>query len=235
MSIPTNLEPGRIGIKPDLAVHSLTISQRLMVMLLNYIPLLHVLSLAATLFISWANISWRIAGAMAGLYLLPALIARVIVKGFPIRSQMIVVGSTDFMKWWALLSLQMLFCRLPILEESLRVVPAAYSAWLRLWGAQIGRLVFWSPGTYITDRSFLQIGDDVIFGTEVRLTPHIMTRNADGSLEVILAPIKIGDRVIVGGYSILAAGTEMDADQETRARLISYPFNKWRNGQRVKE
>ena len=69
--------------------------------------------------------------------------------------------------------------------------------------------------------------------------PHFLqlpiARNADGSLEVILAPIKIGNRVIIGGYSILAAGTEIAADQETRARLLSYPFNKWQNGQRVKE
>lgn len=115
----------------------------------------------------------------------------------------------------------------------MRLVPGLYSPWLRLWGARIGRLTYWSAGTLLTDRSFLSIGDDVVFGAGVRLNSHVITKGADGKLELLLAPIKIGDRVVVGGYSLLTAGTELSPDEATRAFLISPPFSVWKAGKRV--
>ena len=115
------------------------------------------------------------------------------------------------------------------------MVPAVYSAWLRLWGSKIGRLVFWSPGTQILDRSFLEVGDDVLFGAGVRLNPHVMVRNDSGQNELILAPIKIGARAVVGGYSLLAPGSEIMPDEATHACLLLPPFSKWHNGKRIKQ
>ena len=83
----------------------------------------------------------------------------------------------------------MIFCRLPMLEEIMRLVPGLYSLWLRLWGARVGRLTYWGAGLRILDRSFLHIGDDVIFGAAVRLNPHVLTRNEQGEMELILAGI----------------------------------------------
>jgi hypothetical protein len=45
--------------------------------------------------------------------------------------------------------------------------------------------------------------------------------------------VNIGDRVVVGGYSLLTAGTVIAPDECTRAFLISPPFSKWKNGTRV--
>ena len=133
-------------------------------------------------------------------------------------------------------NLQMLFCRLPMLEELLRLVPGLYSLWLRLWGARVGRLTYWGAGLRILDRSFLQIGDDVIFGAAVRLNPHVLARNERGETELLLARIVVGERTMVGGYSLLTAGTEIAPDESTRAFLVSPPFSRWRNGRRsVKE
>lgn len=216
-------------------VHSLTIGQRLLLLALNVLPLLHVVGIVWMLAWPWAAIGWRILAALGVLYLMPPLLAHVVVRFFPFRATIIAPGSPDFFKWWALLNLQVLFCRLPALEEILRLVPSVYSAWLRLWGSRIGRLVYWAPGTRVLDRSFLDIGDDVVFGAAVRLNPHVMARNEQGELELLLATVKIGARTVVGGYTLLTAGTEIPADEATRACLLSAPFTKWQNGKRVKE
>jgi hypothetical protein len=218
-----------------IAAHSLSVRQRILVMALNALPLLHAVVVLGVGFWSWAGAHWRVLGALLVLYLLPALAARVIVKGFPIRATRMEMGSPDFFKWWALHNMQALFCRLPLLEEVLRLVPSLYSAWLRLWGSRIGRLVYWAPGTRVIDRSFLEVGDDVLFGAGVELIPHLMTRNERGETELLLAPIRIGARAVVGGYSLLAAGTEIPPDEATRAHLLSPPFTKWERGKRVRE
>jgi hypothetical protein len=204
-------------------------------MLLSYVPLLHALSVLLLLLWPWTRPAWRVLMAMAALYLAPPLAARLLIAVVPFGKTVIAVGSRDFFTWWALLSFQVLFCRFPALEEALRVVPALYSAWLRLWGSRIGRLVYWSAGTQVLDRSFLDIGNDVIFGAGVRLNPHVLARNAGGELELLLAPVKIGAGSIVGGYSLLTAGTEIMPGECLQALLVSPPFTRWKDGKRVRE
>jgi len=222
------------SLRRSLAAHSLSVGQRLFVMGLNYIPTLHLIGILCVGFWPGIGALWRVSAIFAVIYLLPAVVARIIVKAFPIRSQTLKLGSADFFKWWALANLQMLFCRLPILEELLRLIPVVYSAWLRLWGSRIGRLVFWSPGTQILDRSFVDVGDDVLFGAGVRVNPHVIVRNGQGENELILAPVKIGARAVVGGYSLLTAGSEIMPDEATHACLLLPPFSKWHNGKRIK-
>ena len=219
----------------ELRAHGLSVGQRVGIMFLNYIPLLHACSVLFLLLWPWARPAWRIAVAGAALYLAPPLAARLLLAVAPIRKTVIAVGARDFFTWWALLSFQMMFCRFPALEEALRVVPALYSFWLRLWGSRIGRLVYWSAGTRVLDRSFLDIGDDVIFGAGVRLNPHVMARNSSGELELMLAPVKIGAGSIIGGYSLLTAGTEIMPGECLQALLVSPPFCRWEDGKRVRD
>jgi hypothetical protein len=207
--------------------------QRLLMLGLNCLPLLQALAVGAVVGIPWASAGWRIVASVAVLYLAPALAARVVNSISPIPEGRIQLGTRAFFAWWALANLQMLFCRLPVLEEMIRLIPGFYSLWLRLWGARIGRLTYWGAGLRILDRSFLHIGDDVIFGAAVRLNPHVLHRNEQGEMELILASIVIGDRTMVGGYSLLTAGTEIASDECTRACLISAPFSKWENGGRT--
>ncbi len=219
----------------QLHAYGLSVRQRLGIMLLSYVPLLHVLSILLLLLWPWASPAWRILAAVATLYLAPPLVARLLLAVSPFGETVIAVGSRGFFTWWALLSFQVVFCRFPALEEALRIVPALYSFWLRLWGSRIGRLVYWSAGTQVLDRSFLDIGDDVIFGAGVRLNPHVLVRNANGELELILAPVKIGARAIVGGYSLLTAGTEIMPGECLQALLVSPPFTRWKDGRRVRD
>jgi len=208
---------------------------RLLMLGLNFLPLIHVLLLALVLLAPFGNWRLRSGIALAVLYLLPPVLARLILSLYTIPKGRIAIGSKSFFFWWTLFQLQIVFCRLPALEEMLRLIPGAYSLWLRLWGSHVGRLTYWSPGTAITDRSFLFIGNDVVFGAGVRLNAHVLAKDKDGHMELILATLKIGDRAVVGGYSLLTAGTEISPDAVTRACQLSSPFSLWKDGKRVKK
>jgi hypothetical protein len=210
-------------------------SGRLLMLALNFLPLIHVLAIISLLLMPYANWPTRVGITLAVLYLLPPSVARLTLLLVTIPHGRISVGSKAFFGWWTLFQLQIIFCRLPALEEILRLTPGLYSLWLRLWGARIGRLTYWSPGTTITDRSFLCVGNDVVFGAGVRLNAHVLTKGENGRMELILATLKIGDRVVVGGYSLLTAGTEISPDEVTRARLLSPPFSILKDGKRIKQ
>ena len=201
----------------------------------NFIPLLHVTFTALLLLLPYANSPARIAGALVLLYLAPPLLARVARSGLGLPAGRIAIGTKPFFVWWFVFQLQIVFCRLTALEEVLRLVPGLYSQWLRLWGSRIGRFTYWSPGTLITDRSFLWIGDDVVLGAGVRLNPHVLARGKRGDIELLLATVHIGDRAVVGGYSLLTAGTHISDDETTRAFLISPPFSQWKGGKRIRQ
>lgn len=212
-----------------LGAHQLTSFQRAGVMLSCWIPLFHVVAVIATLLLPWGPVAVRVGAALAMLYLAPPLAARILLALAPIRGARHPVGSPAWATWWVLLMLQTLFCRFPALEEALRLVPTLYSLWLRLWGSRVGRLVYWSPGTEVFDRSFLEVGDDVVFGGCVRLTAHLVVRHADGSMELLLAPIRIGPRVLLGACAGLSSGAEVAADEAPKAFTLFPPFAAWRN------
>jgi hypothetical protein len=230
----TVLKPGEISRARDFA-SALSPQKRLLMLLINYWPLLHLVSIGIVVALPWTFWRWRILAGLALLYLLPPLVARLVRFVSPICEGRIPVGSRAYFIWWTMFNLQVVFCRLPMLEEILRMVPGFYSFWLRLWGAQIGRLTYWSAGLRILDRSFLRIGDDVVFGAAVRLNPHVLAKNEHGQLELILATVTVGDRAIVGGYSLLTAGTEIAADECTKALFVSPPFGRFKDGVRIKK
>ena len=212
-----------------------TKKQQFALLLGNYIQLIHVVSVSSLLFIPWAPSVLRWLAALFTLYVLPPLTARLIILIRPIRKECITIPSRDYFVWWFLLNLQMVFCRFSFLEELLRVFPCAYSTWLRLWGSDIGKHTYWAAGLRILDRSFLHIGDQVAFGAGVRLNAHVIIENDEGVPELLLAKIRIGDRALIGGYSLLTAGTHIAENESTRALLTSPPFSHWQGGKRVKK
>ena len=209
--------------------------QQVILLLCNYIQLIHLIAIVAVFLVPWAGTWLKVGTALTVLYLFPPLLARITLKLLPIRATCIDLSCRDYFVWWFLLNLQMVFCRFPFLEEGLRLFPGVYSGWLRLWGADIGKHTYWAAGLRILDRSFLDIGDGVVFGAGVHLNPHVVVRNKEGRLELLLAPIKIGDRALIGGYSLLTAGTEIAQDEITRAVLQSPPYSSWQGGKRIKK
>ncbi len=209
--------------------------QRMALLFCNYIPILHCALLVCTIWVPWASLAWRMGTAVAVLYLVPPVLARCILRIWPIEEGTIPMPSRDYFVWWSVLNLQIIFCRLPFLEELMRIVPGAYSAWLRLWGSRVGSFTYWAAGLRILDRSFLDIGNGVAFGAGVRLNPHVIAADDDGNMRLILARIHIGDRAIIGGYGLLTAGTRIADDECTRACLLSPPFSHWKAGRRIEK
>ena len=202
-------------------------------LLLNATSLLHLILVAVVAFRPWVPLAWRIPAVLGVLYLLPPLLGRLVKRLSGLREGHIPVGSGAFFAWWALANLQVIYARLPFLEELLRMVPGVYGLWLRAWGSRVSSMVYWAPGLQILDRSYLSIGDMVVFGAGVRLSPHVFLKNSAGEMELILATVRIGNRSLVGGYSLLTAGTEFPDDEIGRAYLISPPYSRWKNGVRV--
>ena len=182
-------------------------------LLLNFWPGLHLLAVVCL---------WRQpVMAVLTLYLLPPVLARMImaVLGKPVGK--FPVSSRAFVIWWCLANLQSVFLRFPFLEELLRMVPTLYSNWLRLWGSRIGKNVYWAPGTRVVDRGYLDLGDQVVVGLCARLNPHHIFEQ-----ELTVAPIAVGDRAQLGGYSLLAAGCVVGPGECTLATMVMRPF--WR-------
>ncbi|MGH7388339.1 MAG: acyltransferase [Candidatus Rokuibacteriota bacterium] len=178
-----------------------------------------------------AGAAWVAAG-LALLYLFPPLMARTLLALWGPTPRSATLGSAAFLRWWALGQLQLVFNRLPQLEELLRLVPGLYSAWLRLWGSRVGRLVFWSPGVVVTDRQLVDVGDRAVIGMGARIAPHIVLREPDGTARLVAAPVVIGAAAMVGGLAVFGPGARMAPGETSHRTLVLPPFWTWEQGRR---
>jgi acetyltransferase-like isoleucine patch superfamily enzyme len=148
----------------------------------------------------------------ATIYGLPLAAHRVHAARHPVGRSVEKLVSSDYSPWWASHQFQWVFIAFPVLETLLRAVPGLFSLWLRAWGAQVGRGVYWTPTLTVLDRGLLEIGDHVVFGHRVSLSSHIIrpTKRGDDLLCVI-QPIRIGSGAFIGAGSVLGPGTVVGA------------------------
>lgn len=208
---------------------------RAAMVVIGWIPFAHALLVAVPLGLAIARRDGRLAVlAVALLYLLPPLAVRALLAARPMPIGRVELASGDYLRWWTTAQWQVIFARLPWLEELLRLVPGLYSAWLRLWGARVGSLVYWSPGVAILDRPLVRIGDRVAFGMGVRINPHVIAPLSSGRAALFVAPVAIGHEALVGGYSLLMAGCEI-ADREMTPPLRTiHPYSRLDGGRRTR-
>jgi hypothetical protein len=204
---------------------------RCWMLLWNFLPLSHVTAVVASAI--YSSGAWQWGAPLLVLYLVPPLLCRLILAISPLAGGSFPVGSREFAIWWATAQTQILFNRLPMLEELLRLVPGFYSLWLRLWGAKIGRLTFWAPGMRILDRSFLRVGDDVVTGAGVRFNAHVID-SIDGRPTLHLGEISVRNGCQLGGYCLLTAGCVVDDGETMHAFALLPPFSRWSGGRRGK-
>ena len=200
---------------------------------LGFIPFLHlVATVAPVILAAGGRASWRMAWlSLAILFLVPPLLVRAATLVRPLPAGRVDLDSSSFLYWWFSAQCQVVFTRLPFLEELIRLVPGLYSMWLRLWGARIGSLVYWSPGVAILDRPLVRVGSRVVFGVGARLNPHVIAPDAQGNA-LHVAPITIGDDVLVGGYSLLLPGCEIAAGEITPPFRSVHAFSRFEGGRR---
>jgi len=170
------------------------------------------------------------------IYLLPPLLCRLTFLFLPTPKRRSPVPSKAAYSWWISSQLQVTYLRLPFLEELLRMIPGAYSAWLRLWGAKIGKFVYWAPGVVIADRSHIEIGNFVLFGYGSKLTSHGLVKRKNGKSYLIFSPIKIEDHALVGTLSGMGPGCRVAKNTTLPANAVLTIFSTWDEalGQEVK-
>ena len=207
--------------------------RRLAMVVIGYLPFLIASSVVGTV-ISTVR-GWGMArGLICGiglLYILPPIAHRLTSVVFGPQTGRHSVSSLAFLRWWLSAQWQVIFNRLPMLEEVLRLVPGLYSLWLRLWGSKIGSLVYWSPGVAVLDRAFLRVGDRVVFGAGVRINPHVIVPGKKGEAQLWLAPVTFGDDALIGGYTLIPSGCTVPAGLSVPAGKYVRPYSTWQDNQ----
>ena len=218
------------------AVSELSLSRRLAMVAIGYIPLLHLsgtLSLVALPLAGFAPM-WLIALSPAALYLIPPLVVRVTLLFWPLTDGRYALSDPQFLRWWFTAQWQVLFNRLPMFEELLRIVPAFYSLWLRVWGAKVGGLVYWSPGCIVLDRPLIRVGSRVVVGAAARLHSHLIMQSASGKTSLVLGVIEIGNDALIGGLSLVLPGVVVRDGQQTRGARPAAPFSEFVDGKCIR-
>lgn len=143
------------------------------------------------------------------LYFYPLTVFRLTNIFYPLRPGKYDLQTSDFNPWWGSHQVQLVYYAMPFLEASLRIIPGAYSFWLRLWGSKIGKKIYWTPNIEIDDRTMLEIGDHTVIGHKFSFHPHVIGPK-DGKLMLLVKKIKIGKKCFLGAGSDLAPGVIID-------------------------
>jgi hypothetical protein len=164
------------------------------------------------------------------IYLLPALICRalILMLGRPVGT--VDHSSSVFLYWWFLTQLQMIYARLPFLEEILRFFPGLYSLWLKIWGAKVSLFVYWSPGVPIADRYHINIGNRAIIGGGCRIGAHLIALDKERKQRLTLAPVTIDSGAMVGLHAAVGPGCHVYADEIVPAGKLLKPFYSIKDG-----
>lgn len=156
------------------------------------------------------------------LYVAPPLAFRLHDLAYPLRSGVHRLDTFEYSPWWGGHQIQQLYFVLPQLEALLRVVPGAYSAWLRLWGSRIGKGVHWAATVTVGDRSSLRVGDRAVFGHHVEIWSHLI-KTKNGRVVLFAKESEIGADAFVSGYVRIGPGSKIQNGAWVPAGTDVYP------------
>ena len=178
---------------------------------MSLFPLLHVTLVAVSAL--WFVASLSLLAGLASvffIYLFPLLCFRLHNKKFPIKH-----GVSDLTKgyspWYGAHMLQYLHLTFPVFERLLRLIPGAFSLWLRLWGSKVGNNVYWTAHLTLGDRSLLEIGDNCVFGYNIKITCHAIRPNKRDGLLLYVKPVVIKNHAFIGAESRFGPGVVLQA------------------------
>lgn len=165
-------------------------------------------------------------------YGLPPILFRIHQRRFPIRLGATRLLGERYVAWWSAHQLQLVFIAIPQLEALLRLVPGLYSAWLRCWGAKIGRSVYWTPLVEISDRSLLVIGDGVVIGHRAGIYGHIIRPTRDNMM-LYCKPVVIGAGAFIGAAAVIGPGARVHENAFIEAAARVHPNEEVREKKRT--
>jgi hypothetical protein len=214
--------------------------KRILLISTNYWPFCHLVLAMAPLWVpGQLSLSTRIGLTMGLLYFAPPLFCRLLLIIFGEPRSGARTGSRGFMVWWMTAQIQTVFVRFAFLEEILRIVPGFYSAWLRLWGARIGKFVYWGPQLKVMDRPFLNIEDFAVIGYGVGFTSHHLNpvvkpdgQKAMGEMELVFGIPTVRKNAVLGGLSGMGPGSEVAESELLPSTMLLAPGYLWKDGRR---
>lgn len=127
---------------------------------------------------------------------------------FPVREGFSQIDGKQYSPWWGGHQIQALYIAFPQLEAVLRLIPGAFSLWLRMWGSKVGAAVYWTPRVDIVDRNLLDIGDRVIFGDKVECFGHVI-KPKHGRLMLYVKRVHVGHHAFIGAGSRIGPGVRI--------------------------
>lgn len=202
---------------------------------LNGLPFLHVASGLGLAFGVLETAGARFCLLAVWVYLLPPLACRLILSAFGKPEGRLTQDMTAYRVWWALTQWQMLFNRLPWLEELLRLVPGLYASWIRLWGGNVSPLAYVGPGVLITDRYLVDVGRGAVLGVKSTIAGHMVIRDEAGRWIVVVAAPSVEPEAILGGYAGLGPGARLRAGHVLPTGRRVGPFDEWPRREGAKE
>lgn len=164
------------------------------------------------------------------LYIFPLLIYHLHGYFYPIKFGTSYLLKKKYSPWWGSYQIQLIYSLFPVLETILHLIPGLFSLWLRLWGAKIGRQVYWSPSVHIIDRGLIEVGDRVIFGHLSATISHVI-KPKKNDLLLYVKPVKIGSNVFIGSNVKIAPGVVITDGEYIPFDTIIYPDRKMNNNQ----
>ncbi|MGB3508572.1 MAG: acyl transferase [Microcoleaceae cyanobacterium] len=195
----------------------------LLSILLSWFPSI-IISLAISSFISiclhpnFLNISCLI----FFLYGIPLIIYRIHNFFYPLEAGVTYLLGKKYSPWWGSHQIQTIYIAFPVLETLLRLIPGLFSIWLRLWGAKIGKNIYWTPKLEIADRGLIEIGENVIFGYGIGLYSHVIKPKND-NLMLYVKKIKIGNNVFIGAGCRFGPGVNIKDETFIPVTTDLYP------------
>lgn len=201
---------------------------------MTYLPLIFLIT-GLFLATHTQSLTTSVAVFLMWLYLVPPLLCRLVIAlwGLPITE-----SSTKnhhvYKVWWLLTQLQMPFNRIGLLEELLRLVPGLYSVWLNLWGARVSLFTFWARDVLISERYLLTIEPNVVVASQTGIAGHLVHRDKDGQLILVVAPVVIERGAMLGIRSGLGPGCRLFSGEVLPAGRILPPFTGWQDGRKIR-
>lgn len=165
---------------------------------------------------------FSVAALLFSFYGFPLLIHKIHDYFYPIEEGISYLGGEKYSPWWGSHQIQLIYVTFSFLESALRLIPGAFSLWLRLWGAKVGKHVYWTPAIEIPDRSLIEIGDRVLFGHSCGIFPHVIKPKKQ-DLMLYVKKVKIGSDVFIGAGCKLTPGVTIKDKTFIPANSYLYP------------
>jgi hypothetical protein len=195
--------------------------------ILSFFPALVILMTAAAfLWICFYPGILSIMALLISLYVFPLVVYRIHEYFYPLKEGISYLGGKNYSPWWGSHQIQVIYIAFPALETLLRLIPGAFSLWLRLWGSKVGKNVYWTPQLEISDRSLIEIGDNVVFGNGVGIYSHIIKPKKQDLL-LYVKKVKIGNNVFLGAWNHIAPGVSITDGTYVPVFTHIYPNKKF--------